>query len=165
MIIFSCVPKVVKQDGRNYRIIDWDGGNFVFITYQWKGQGFQDAVEIYKKMDELKKSRNLDEQAFGRFSSGKVWQIGFLAKAPVDVDSINGYKLEEENFPSGKYASLILSGYPENTYMYWQTFKKWLERDGYKIESPVLEIYQNDTFNNNIPETKRNGELRYKVSK
>ena len=115
-VLVSCIPKVVKQDNKKYQVIDWEGGNFVFITYVWNGGNFQDAVDIYKKMDELKKSRGLDEIALGRFSSGKVWQVGFIAKQPVDVDAINGHKIKEENFPSGKYASLKVSGYPENLY-------------------------------------------------
>lgn len=164
LVLTSCIPEIVKQNGKNYSILDWEGGKFIYITYVWSGGKYEDAVELYAKMDKLKKDRGLDELALGRFLSGKVWQVGFIAKEPVNIDNINGHELEQENLESGKYASFKVLGYPENLYLFWNQLKSWLIKDGYKVQSPVYEIYRDDTFNNNIPPEKRNGELRYKVS-
>lgn len=163
-LLVSCIPQVIKQNGKNYQIIDWEGGNFIYLTYNWKGGKFDDALELIKKLDEIKKSRGLDELALARFPSGKEWHIGFIAKAPFIIDTINGYKIEQVNLPAGKYASLKTKGYPENLYIYWPRFKEWLIKDGLKIESPVFEIYKNETFDPKIPSPKRNGELRYKIN-
>jgi hypothetical protein len=165
IILISCMPQVVKQSDKNYASINWEGGNFAYITYKWNGGKFDDALELIKKMDDLKKTRGLNELAIGRFPSGKEWQMGFIATAPLAIESINGVKIEQENIPAGLYAALKTKGYSDQLFIYWQTFKKWLIRDGFKIESPVYEIYKDGTFDPKIPEAERIGELRYKISK
>jgi hypothetical protein len=168
LIIFlltSCIPKLVQQDGKNYKIIDWDGGKFVHIIYIWKGGKFDDAVELIRKIGVITKTRGLEELSMGIFPPGKEWQIGFISKAPVDFDNIGGYKIQQSDIPDGKYASMRTKGFPENLFFYYEKLRKWLVIDGYKVESYATEIYNPDSFNTNMQSSVRNGELRYKVSR
>ncbi len=165
LLLTSCMARVIMQHGKKYSIIDWEGGNFVYFTYHWKGAKFDDALAAITKFDEYRRSRKLNEQALGIYPGYREWKVGFLAKKPVDIDSVNGFKIEQMTIPPGKYASMKLKGYPDTLYLYWFKFKKWLIEDGYRVESNVMEIYTNSTFDMKIPAPSRFGELRYKVDK
>ncbi len=164
-IVFSCkYPTIIKQLDKNYKIINWEGGNFYYITYVWKGGKFEDAIDIIKEFVAITDKRNLNEIAIGRFPTGKEWQLGILTKESFDITEIKGSKINSINIPSGEYASLLGKGYPENIFVFWNKFKKWLEKDNYNLESPVFEIYQK-AFDTNIDVKERIGEIRYKIKK
>jgi hypothetical protein len=163
-ILVSCIPKLVQQDGKNYKIIDWNGGNFVNITYIWKGGKFDDAIELIRKINEITKTRGLDETAIGIFPPGKEWQLGFISKGPINFEFIMGNKVSETPVPEGKYASMKIKGFPEYLFLYYEKLRKWISIDGYKVESQPIEIYNPDSFNAKMQSVKRNGELRFRIS-
>ena len=114
-MIFSCkYPELLKQDGNNYKIIDWQGGNFYYVTYIWKGGKFDDAIEIIKEFVDIAKKRNLNEIAIGRFPTGKEWQLGILTDQTFKLTEIKSYKINSIKITSGKYASMLGKGNPEN---------------------------------------------------
>lgn len=163
LIFLSCkYPTLLKQEDKNYKIIDWDGGNFYYITYIWKGGKFEDAIEIIKEFIVLANERNFNEIAIGRFPTGKEWQLGILINKPFEKSEIKGYKINSINIPSGKYALMLGKGNPENIFIFWNKFKKWLENDNYTVESPVFEIYKS-AFDESIDIKERIGEIRYKI--
>ncbi len=162
-IILSCkFPKLVKQDNENYKFINWEGGNFYYVTYIWDGKEFLDAIDIIKEFVNITKNRNQDEIAIGRFPTGNEWQLGILTNGIFEIKEIRGYKIESMNIPTGIYASMLGRGYPENIFIYWNKLKKWLENDKYTVESPVFEIYKT-AFDENIDVKERIGEIRYKI--
>jgi effector-binding domain-containing protein len=160
------IPKLMLQEGKPYNISEWEGGNFIYLTYHFKGGNFDDAVNLLKQFEEIAKKRNLNENALGIFPDFKNWDLGMLAADKIDLSELSGYKLSSKIIPSGIYATMILVGHPENMFTQYDKFKKILIKDGYKIESSVYEIYSYDTFNNeSIPIEKRIGKIRYKISK
>lgn len=162
-IILSCkFPKLIKQDNKNYKIINWNGGNFYYITYIWNGKEFTDAIEIIKDFANIAKNRNKNEISLGRFPTGKEWQLGILTNGIFEINEIRGYKINSMNIPSGNYASMLGKGYPENIFIYWNKLKKWLEKNNYTVHDPVYEIYEN-AFDENIDIKERIGEIRYKI--
>lgn len=165
LVFFSCkYPTLIKQQDKNYKIINWEGGNFYYVTYIWKGGKFEDAIEIIKEFVAIANNRNLNEIAIGRFPTGKEWQLGIITKEHFNISEIKGYKINSISIPAGEYASMLGKGYPENIFIFWNKLKKWLEKDKYNIESPVFEIYKN-AFDESIDIKNRIGEIRYKVNK
>ena len=163
-LLISCnFPRLVKQDNNNYKIIDWEGGQFYYVTYQWKGGKFNDAIVIIEDLIKLTKERGQGEFALGRFPADKEWQLGFIAKAPFDKKEFNGYSVDSIEIPKGKYASLLAKGHPENIFIFWKKLKKWLEKDGYETKSPVFEIYKK-AFDESVDVTERIGEIRYQIT-
>ena len=155
-------PAHILQEGEKYKLVDWEGGLFVYVTYQWKGGKFDDAVKLEKDFIEWSYDENIAIQAIGRFPKSKVWQLGFISKQEPNVNEFKGYKVETMEIPSGIYASLLGKGHPENMFWYWKKFKKMLTRNGKEVDSPVFEIY-NDLLVDSIPEEERIGEIRYKL--
>ena len=165
MIISCKYPQLVKQDDKNYKIIEWQGGNFFYITYIWKGGKFEDAIDIIKEFVDITKKRNNNEISIGRFPTGKEWQLGILTKdAAFEMNEVKGYKINSMNIPSGQYASMIGKGYPENIFVFWNKLKKWLANDNYIVEGPVFEIYKS-AFDEKKDINERVGEIRYKINK
>jgi len=144
--------------------MNWEGGEFVYATYIWKGGKFDDALDIIKEFMKLSGDRGKNELVLGKFPSGKEWQLGTIIRDDFKTDEIKGYKLNRLKIPSGDYAVLKTKGYPEFIFIYWEKFKKRLEKDGYNVESNVFEIYIG-TFDEKIAHSERKGELRYKVGK
>ncbi|MBN2547048.1 MAG: hypothetical protein JXB50_14700 [Spirochaetes bacterium] len=159
----SCkLPKVVKHGDSYYNLMDWEGGEFVYATYMWKGGKFDDALDIIKEFLKLSETRGKNELVLGKFPTGKEWQLGMIVKDDFNTEMIKGYKLNKLYIPSGEYASLKTKGYPEFIFIYWKKFKKFLEKDNYRVDSDVFEIYDG-TFDEKIAHSERKGELRYKV--
>jgi len=164
LFLASCkYPEVVNQDGMRYKIINWKGGEFYYVTYYWNGGKFDDAIDLINEFDRIKNERGLDELAIGRFPASKEWQFGFIAKEPLKIKEIKGYKIEKMIIPNGKYASLVTKGYPESIFIYWKKFRTWLEADNITVNSTVFEIYEG-AFDKNIPVEERRGELRYQIA-
>jgi hypothetical protein len=165
-MVFSCkIPKLLKQDNANYKVTDWEGGKFYFVSYHWNGKDFTDAIDIIKGFVDLVKDRALnDETAIGRFEEGKDWQLGIVTKNEFQLKEFKGKKIESIDIPSGKYAALKTTGYPEYIFLYYDKLKNWALHDGYKIESPAIEIYKL-TFDEKTDVKNRIGEVRYQVSK
>ena len=157
-------PALVMQGDMKYKIAEWDGGLFVYVTYHWKGGKFGDAVQLEKDFVTWAKTNGNVKQAIGRFPTSREWQLGFISDTTPDTLSFKGYKIETMQIPSGTYAIMLGKGHPENMFFYWKKLKKWLIHDGYKIESPVFEIY-NDLLNDTIPELERVVEILCKVLK
>ena len=156
------VPVIIENKGKNYETIKWEGGNFFFITYHWKGGKFDDAVDLIKKWIDLTKSRNLGEYSIGRFPANNEWQLGIISAKGLEISEFEGFKIEKITVSSGDYASLKAKGYPENIFYHWESFKKLLLKDRYEVLSPVFEIYKT-AFDMKIPITERIGELRYQI--
>jgi hypothetical protein len=164
LLFTSCIPDLIKQNNKNYRFIYWPGGEFIFVDYSWSGGKVDEALVLIHQFIQITRERGLGEQVIGRFPAGNIWQLGFIAVKPVEINSIKQYILKKMDIPGGQYASLLAKGYPENMFYYWKPFEEWLLKDKYMIEGPVIEIYQVDTFDKNIPLLERTGELRYKVN-
>ena len=157
-------PVHILQEGEKYKLVDWEGGLFIYVTYHWKGGKFDDAVQLEKDFIKRSYDEGITMQAIGRFPTLKVWQLGFISKQKPDINEFKGYKVETMEIPLGIYASLLGKGHPENMFWYWKKFKKWLIRNGQTVDSPVFEIY-NDLLVDSIPEEERIGEIRYKLIK
>jgi hypothetical protein len=156
------VPTIVEQGDKNYSVMQWNGGNFYYITYHWKGGKFDDAVDLIRKWITVTKTRNLDEYAIGRFPTGKEWQLGIIASKDLDITEFEGYKIEKMKVPAGTYCSMKAKGYPENIFYYWESFKKQLIKEKYEVISPVYEIYKT-SFDQSVPAADRIGEIRYQI--
>jgi hypothetical protein len=155
------------HDDKEYRHMHWNGGRFVFVTYIWKGGEFDDAVELERAFVKWGRSRNIAGMAAGRFPTSKIWQLGFIASAPLpdtlfDGFEFAGHKVDTVAVAPGIYASLKARGYPENMFFYWKKLKKWLERDGFEVQSPVYEIYE-DLLDESLDDEDAIGEIRYKI--
>ena len=156
-------PVHIMRDGEKYKLVDWEGGLFVYVTYHWKGGKFDDAVQLEKDFVKWADSADITIQAVGRFPASKIWQLGFISKSKPEINELEGYKIDTLEISSGTYASLLGKGHPENMFWYWKKFKNWLIRDGQAVDSPVFEIY-NNLFTDSIPEKERIGEIRYRLS-
>jgi len=163
LISYCNKPVHVVQNGEKYKVINWDGGLFVYVTYHWKGGRFDDAVQLEKDFVKWADSAGIVIQSIGRFPTSKKWQLGFISKNQPEINEFKGYTVDTMQIPSGTYASLYGKGHPENMFWYWKKFRKWLIRDGRAVDSPVFEIY-NDLFNDSIPEKERIGEIRYRLA-
>jgi effector-binding domain-containing protein len=164
ILITSCnFPKLQKQDDKTYKIINWDGGDFYYVTYHWEGGKFDDAINIIEEFIKITEERNQNEIAIGRFPTGKEWQLGFIAATPFKDSELMGKIIDNIKIQGGTYASLLAKGHPEKIFIFWKKLKKWLEKDNYVVESPVFEIYI-DTFNQGKNIKNRIGEIRYKIS-
>ena len=166
LFILGCkIPQIVKDNNKEYKIIQWEGGDFIYVNYIYKGGKFDDAVEICKEFGNLVKQRNLGETVLGIFPDAKNWKLGMIVKDKIDIKEINGFKIERSKIDSGKYGDMVLKGYPDRMFNYYSKLKNMLIKDGYKILSPVYEIYTYDTFNNDsIPVEERIGEIRYNIA-
>ena len=165
ILIFYCnKPVHINQDGEKYKLVNWEGGLFVYVTYHWKGGKFDDAVQLERDFVQWADSADITIQAIGRFPTSKVWQLGFISKSQPEANEFKSYSIETMQIPSGTYASLYGKGHPENMFWYWKKLKKWLIREGQAIDSPVFEIY-NDLFTDSIPDKERIGEIRYRLGK
>jgi len=156
-------PKLVRQKGLKYRIREWDGGNFYYITYWWNGGKFEDALNLIREWVNLSQERGRNEQVLGRFLNDEEWQLGMTATAPVNLKTFAGQEVKYDLIPSGKYASLLGNGFPEHIFVYWFWLKRKLKRDHYQVLSPIFEFYGKDTFNSSLGDKKRSGEIRYRV--
>lgn len=167
LFLFSCkTPDIVKQNGSRYVVSTWYGGEFVYITYQWKKGGFERAIELAKYFNQLTIDRKEGEEVIAMFPTKTTCKIGFIAKAPFEFSEISGYAVARENIPAGQYATMKLKGYPKSMFTYHGKFKKILKKDGYNVLSPVFEIFTYDTFNNpSVPMENRIGEIRYRISR
>lgn len=153
-LLFSC----------NYPMIQKQEGKFYYVTYIFKSGKFDDAIGIIKEIIKITKERGLNEFAIGRYPTGNEWQLGFIANGGFELKEIKGYTVNSFDIPSGNYASMIGIGHPENIFIYWDRFKKLLINDGYKVDSPVFEIYKL-AFDEKTEPSKRIGEMRYHISK
>ncbi len=159
----SCsVPVIIENKGKPYEIINWEGGNFYYITYHWKGGKFDDAVDLIIKWIDLTKKRNIGEYSVGRFLTNNDWQLGIISVKGLDITKFEGLNIEKMNLAAGEYASMKLKGNPENLFYHWESFKKILIKDKYEVISPVFEIYKT-AFDISIPVKERIGELRYHI--
>lgn len=166
LAFISCkTPDIVMQNGNLYSVANWQGGEFVYVTYKWKGGSFNKAVELVKYFNQVVIDRNEGEEAIAILPTKTTWKIGFIAKSPFELSEIHGHTVLKENVPAGKYATMRLKGYPDFMFTHYKKFSKQLKKDGYKVVSPVFEIYTYDTFNNPlIPPENKIGEIRYRIS-
>lgn len=160
-------PEIVPVDGDVYKIMDWSGGKFYYITYHWKGGDFEAAEKIVNDFMEFIAHKEINAIAIGRFPTGRIWQLGIVVMDAVEdqiavIEKETGYNLVTMDIRKGKYASLILKGNPENAFFYWKKFSQWLEKDNYLVKSPVFEIYRTPFDGTIIPEEQM-GEIRYRV--
>jgi len=50
VLAVSCkFPRVARQGDKDYSLMNWEGGEFVYATYIWKGGKFDDALDIIKE--------------------------------------------------------------------------------------------------------------------
>ena len=167
-LLLSCkknLPVPIIQDGKSYQVINWDGGEYSYIDFKFNLKNVNEAIDIGKQFWEMSKKRGFNEEVIG-FLPGVNWKIGILNKNIFDLDSINGYKIKKMVVIKGLYGSMKFKGHPENMFNYYNSFKKQLLKDGYKVKSDVIEYWIYDTFNNEtIPIEERIGEIRYLIEK
>lgn len=156
-------PKLILQNGGKYKIKEWKGGNFYYITYWWKGGRFEDALDIIREFVNISLERGKNEQVLGRFLNDEEWQLGIIAKSNFNGTELKGYKIKKDYIPEGMYAVLLGRGYPEHIFAYWFWLKRRLKRDKYELDSPTFEFYNENTFSKILSDIDRIGEIRYKI--
>ncbi len=166
LLITGCamMPKIVKVDGKIYGVKDWDAGKFYYVSYVYKGGSFKGAEKIFKAVADAAKSRGLNEPVIGRYPGPSDWEFGFIASKPYEESKIGDYPVSVMDIPKGTYGYLLVQGYPENIFFYWDTLKKAVRKDGYKVAGPIFEIYT-DLLDDSIPKKKQKGEIRVRVEK
>ena len=159
-------PKVALQEGKQYTVGEWAGGNFYYTTYAWKGGEFAEAIAITREFGELVKQRAKSEISLGYYPDQKNWKIGMLSEDTALDITVRGQKALKQDIPSGSYATMNLTGFPDKFYTIYNNFTAMLKKDGYSIESGFYEIYNYDTFNNPaMKEAGKSGQLKCKVTK
>lgn len=164
LLLCCSVPSVIRQDGKDYSLVEWNGGKFIYVTYTWKGGKFDDAVELERDFVRWARDAGIFERAVGKFPKGKKWELGFIATGEPPIETFKGYPVEAATIPSGTYAALFGKGHPENMFFHWKKLKRRLIDDGYLIKSPVLEIYSS-LVEDSLSDESGRGEIRYLVEK
>jgi hypothetical protein len=163
MAAASCnVPSVVERDGREYRTEEWEGGTFAYRTYNWDGGGFDDAVELERDLVRWARERGISQLPVGRFPSSRRWQLGFVTSDTALPLEFRGRRLDTLTIPAGTYATLLGRGHPENMFFHWRRLERRVEKDGYRVVSPVFEVYT-DLLADSVSERERVGEIRYRI--
>jgi hypothetical protein len=163
-VFFACaVPTVVRQNGREYDVVPWDGGTFVYVTYEWHGGRFDDAVELERDFVAWGTKQGLVRTAVGRFPTSRRWQLGFIASRVPAEATFAGHAIDTATIENGLYASLKAEGHPQNMFFHWKRLKKRLLKDGHRIDSPVFEIYH-DLLLDSVDVKTATGEIRYRLA-
>lgn len=77
MLIISCkMPKLLKQDNADYKIIDWEAGKFYYATYHWSGKDFSEAINIIKEFVDISKKGRLMKPQSEDFRKAKTGSSG-----------------------------------------------------------------------------------------
>ena len=157
-------PKLVPQNGKDYKIVHRSASKFVYIDYYFDGYfNFDEAVKLETQVFQWAEKRGIAQQAIARFpGAGRLWQIGFVASELPEEPKFQDYDLHVMDLPAGKYAVLYGTGNTAHYFKYWESLKQTLIADGYEVVSPVMEIYI-DMFYDDIPKDQQRGGLMYQV--
>ena len=161
----SCAkPRVVSQDGKRYDVETRESELFVYVPYRWRGLRYADAIELEKAFVKWGDDQGIFVYAMGRFPGNRDWQLGFVATAAPAAKSFEGRPISTRSLPAGQWASLHTVEKPDRLFFLWKRFKKWLDEDGYAVETPVFEVYP-DIMAVGMGDDSARGEIRYKVSR